>query len=283
MKHRGQGLVDQEGKGRVNGALEQGEGHIEDEQGLHQAVGARAQHLVGGNDLIQAAEHLGIHRVADVVVDRHADHSHGHGAQGRRQDGPLAGLFLFIDQAGNPHKNCPQQEVTQLADAAGAAVEQQVEYILDQADQDAIRRAQAEGSQQGRQLGHIHLHKAGDDGQAEIQKHQQGRHGGEHGRHSEFAGFGLILTHDTFPPGPRCFKSQGPLFAEHRSRAGGEKAPASKNALLRLTQKGTANTGFRCCFFHPDYTVGPGISPGQPPPNSEGSWALPPVGTFTPP
>ena len=32
-------------------------------------------------------------------------------------------------------------------------------------------------------------------------------------------------------------------------------------------------------FFHPDYTVGLGVSPNQPP--IGGSRAVPPVGTFT--
>ncbi len=36
-------------------------------------------------------------------------------------------------------------------------------------------------------------------------------------------------------------------------------------------------------FFHPDYTVGPGVSPGQRTCLQVRSRTIPPVGNFTPP
>ena len=67
-------------------------------------------------------------------------------------------------------------------------MENQVEQVLNEADRHAVHRAKAEGGQQGRQLGDIHLHKAGDEhGQAEVQKHQHGGHGGQHSGDGEFA------------------------------------------------------------------------------------------------
>ena len=56
------------------------------------------------------------------------------------------------------------------------------QHILDQADDNAVNGAQAEGRQQRGQLGQIHLDESGDQhGDGEIEHHQDATHGGQHG------------------------------------------------------------------------------------------------------
>ena len=66
------------------------------------------------------------------------------------------------------------------------------------------------------------------------------------------------------------------LFALDRTGKTNQKAPCCNQKL----QQG-AQTQFACRFLHPDYTVGPGVAPGQHP--CGWSRTLPPVGNCTPP
>ena len=59
--------------------------------------------------------------------------------------------------------------------------------------------------------------------------------------------------------------------------------PAHKNPDTKLVP-GSDHTLYTAQFFsHPDFTVGSGISPDQPPCTHDGSRTIPPVGTFTRP
>ena len=66
------------------------------------------------------------------------------------------------------------------------------------------------------------------------------------------------------------------LFALDRTGKTNQKTPCCNQKL----QQG-AQTQFACRFLHPDYTVGPGVAPGQHP--CGWSRTLPPVGNCTPP
>ena len=200
MKNRRQGLVNQEAENGIQQAFHKRKGHVEHDQAEHQVVGLRVQFLVSAQDQIHAAEHLGIYRVGDVVVDRHADQCHDDRTDQCADGRHFAALVMLIDQARNGSEECPQQKVTHFPDTAGGAMENGCQNVLDQAHSHTVHRAQAEGSQQSRQFGDVHLDKERDEhGQAEIHHHQHKANRRKHGGHSKFTDMVLGLHKKYLP------------------------------------------------------------------------------------
>ena len=138
--------------------------------------------------------------------------------------------------------------------------------ILHQTDHNAIDGTQAEGRQQCGQFGHIHLDKGGNQhGKREIQHHQHTAHGRQHG--GDHKGTNRTFGLHNIPPGRLNRPSKKFLESRQQMEPGGlsglsratNKTPCQQNTLTGRTAS-TANS-FR--FFHPDYTVGFGISPNQ--------------------
>ena len=77
----------------------------------------------------------------------------------------------LVDQAGGEHEARAQQEVAQLAHAAGGG-EQQVDQVLHQADRHAADRPEGERRDQRRKLGEIQLDEA--DGAAFTRDRRDG-------------------------------------------------------------------------------------------------------------
>ena len=63
------------------------------------------------------------------------------------------------------------------------------QQVLQEGDHDAVDRAEREGGQQLRQIGHVQLYEGGDQSRdGEFNEHQQKSHAGEHCGNSQLVG-----------------------------------------------------------------------------------------------
>ena len=200
LDDRGQALIGQQRNNHAEHGLEEGEGHVEADDRLLDALHGRDDRLVRLEDNLLGHD-LVIDRIDDEDVgegraDRHAD-----GADKASDDRALAGLVVLIDQAGRQDEHRAEQEVGQLADACGVS-SHQTQQVFDQADDNPIDRAEAEGTDQGRQVGDVQLDKAGHEGHREAQKSQDEGDGRQHRGHDQGAdvyGFFGLCKHSAFP------------------------------------------------------------------------------------
>lgn len=68
-------------------------------------------------------------------------------------------------------------------------MEHQKQQVFQQSHRHTVDGSEREGCQQLRQIGHVQLHKGGDQGRdGEFDEHQQEGHGGQHGGHCQLVG-----------------------------------------------------------------------------------------------
>ena len=143
---------------------------------------------------------LHIGRVSDEVVGRHTEHRHGCGTGNGTKDGRFAALAVLVDEARHRREHRAQHEVAQLAHTSGGgALDDDVEQVLHEADDHAVHRAEGEGTQQGGQVGEVHLDEGRDEHRdGELDEHQDKGHRAEHGGNGQVVG--RILSHRFCPP-----------------------------------------------------------------------------------
>ena len=201
MQDGRQRLVDQYAEHGIQQALDQREGHVENDQALDQAVGRRQNGLVHAKNGFQRhVVELHIGRVSDEVVGRHTEHRHGCGTGNGTKDGRFAALVVLVDEARHRREHRAQHEVAQLTHTGGGgALDDDVEQVLHEADHYAVHGAQCKGTQQGRQVGKVHLDKAGNEHRdGKLNEHQDKGHRAEHGGNGQVVG--RILSHRFCPP-----------------------------------------------------------------------------------
>lgn len=70
------------------------------------------------------------------------------------------------------------------------------QQVLQEGDHDAVDRAEREGGQQLRQIGHVQLYEGGNQSRdGEFNEHQQEGHAGEHCGNSQLVGCGSDWPH----------------------------------------------------------------------------------------
>ena len=159
VKNGGEGFVDQEAQGGGQQALKQGEGSIEDNQALQQAVDTRANGLIHGDDFIDCHE-LGVDRVRDVVITGDGEKGHHHRTGQRAEEGAFPGLLIVINHASGEGKSGAQDKIAQFPSVnGGGAFDNYLEQIFQESDSHAVPGAQGEGGQQLGQVGDVHLYK----------------------------------------------------------------------------------------------------------------------------
>ena len=106
-------LIDQHADQGIQQALDQSEGHIEDDQALDQAVGRGQDGLIHTQDGFQRhVVELDVGRVGDEVVGRHTEQGHGHSTGHGTDDGVLAALVVLVEVTGQCGEHRTQHEVT---------------------------------------------------------------------------------------------------------------------------------------------------------------------------
>lgn len=188
MQDGGEGLVDQEAQGGVDEALDQGEGGVEHDQAFQQTVDRGTDGLVHPQDGVDGHE-VGVNGIGHIVVEGDGEEGHDDRADQHADERALAGLHPAVEESGGDHEAGAQQEVAQLTSTGGGG-DHQVDQVLHQADHRAVDRAKGESGQQSGQLRNIHLDKAGDQGDREVQEHQHKGDGREHSGHGEGADAG---------------------------------------------------------------------------------------------
>ena len=274
-----QGLIDQQAQYGVQQTLDQREGHVKDHKALDQAVGRGQNGLIHSQNGFQRhVVELYIGRVGDEVVGGHAEHGHDGCTGNGTQNGGLAALVALVDKARHSGEHRAQHKVAQLTHAGGGgALDDDVQQVLHKADDHAVHRTQCKSTQQGGQVGEVHLDKGRDEHrQRELDEHQDKGHRAEHGGNGQVAG--RVFLHGNILPGRSGPKSKigKPLSRGSEPGRQSKTRPAAAN-----TATGRVDTNVVCRFLHPDYTVGPGVAPGQHP--CGWSRTLPPVGNCTPP
>ena len=118
MQQGGEGLVDEEAQAYVDHALAEGEGHVEDEKALPEAVRRWEDGLVHAYDGIQ--RHLIEHHIGgvdDEVVQRQGDDGHQCRAQQGAHKGAFPGFVLveaLVDEARGEGEHGAGDEVEEL-------------------------------------------------------------------------------------------------------------------------------------------------------------------------
>ena len=202
-----EGLVDEEAEGHIDHALAEGEGHVEDQQALPQAVRRGQDGLVHPHDGLE--RHLIEHHIGGIdhkVVQGQGDHGHQRGARDRAHKGALPGLVAaeaLIDEARREGEHGPGDKVEHLAHVGGGgAVDQGEEQVFEEGHGHAVDRSQGKCGQQLRQVGDVHLHEGGDQRRdGELDEHQQEGDGAEHGGDGEFVGL-FCGRHKKYAPFP---------------------------------------------------------------------------------
>ena len=262
MQDGRQGLIDDHAEHGVQQTLDQREGQVEDDEALYEAVGRGQDGLIHAEDGFQRhMVELHIGRVGDEVVGGYAEQGHGGGTRCRAEDGGLAALMMLVDEARHSGEDSAQHKVAQLADTGSAGtLDDDVEQVLHEADDHAVHRAEGERAQQGGQVGEVHLDEGRDEHRnGELDEHQDERHCAEHGGNGQVVG--RIFSHN-FPPGaggPIQIKTGKPFS---RSLEPGRQMKTRPAIAYTITGRAQTNQ-IACRFLHPDYTVGPGVSPGQ--------------------
>ena len=231
MQDGRQGLIDQQAQHGVQQALDQREGHIKDHKALDQAVGRGQDSLIHPQNGFQRhMVELHIGRVGDEVVGGHAEHRHSGCTGDSAQNGGLAALVALVDKARHSGEYRAQHKVAQLAHAgSGGALDDDVQQVLHKADDHAVHRAQCKGTQQGGQVGEVHLDKGRDEHrQRKLDEHQDKGDRAEHGGNGQVVGG--ILFHGSCPPrGIRPIQ----ICSESPFRAGSNRKDKPKSALLQ--------------------------------------------------
>ena len=255
-------LIDQHADQGIQQALDQSEGHIEDDQALDKAVGRGQDSLIHAQDGFQRhVVELDVGRVGDEVVGRYAEHSHGCSACNSTDDGGLAALVVLIDSACHSGENRTQHEVAQLAHAGGGgALDDDVQQVLHKADDHTVHRAKAKSTQQAGRSEKSILTKdgmsIGSGNSMNIRIKATALSIAATVRLWVVFFFMVVVLPGGYAPFKFVRKA---LFALDRTGKTNQKRPAATKKL----QQG-AQTQFACRFLHPDYTVGPGVAPSQP-------------------
>ena len=188
---------------------------------------------------------LHIGRVGDEVVGGHAEHGHDGCTGNGTQNGGLAALVALVDKARHSGEHRAQHKVAQLTHTGGGgALDDDVQQVLHKADDHAVHRAQCKGTQQGGQVGEVHLDKGRDEHrQRELDEHQDKGDRAEHGGNGQIVGG--ILFHGSCPPRgvlPVQICSESPFLA------GSNRKDKPKSALLQ-PKTATGRTDAICLPF----------------------------------
>ena len=124
--------------------------------------------------------------------------------------------MALVDKARHSGEHRAQHKVAQLAHAGGrGALDDDVQQVLHKADDHAVHRAQCKGTQQGGQVGEVHLDERRDEHrQRELDEHQDKGDRAEHGGNGQVVGG--ILFHGSCPP--RGCMPRSNLFGKPFSR-----------------------------------------------------------------
>ena len=222
-------LIDQHAEQGIQQALDQSEGHIEDDQALDKAVGRGQNGLIHAQDGFQRhVVELDVGRIGDEVVGRHTEQGHGHCAD----DGVLAALVVLVEVTGQSREHRTQHEVAQLTHQRGrGALDDHMEQVLHKADDHTVHRAKGKGTQQSGQVGEVHLDEGRDEHrERELDEHQDKGHRAEHGGDGQVVG--RIFSHN-FPPGAAAplNKDWKALFARAGTGKTNENAPCHSLTL----------------------------------------------------
>ena len=197
MQDRRERLIDQHADQGIQQALDQSEGHIEDDQALDKAVCRGQDRLIHAQDGFQRhVVELHIGRVNDEVVGGHAQHTHGHGACHGTDDGRLAALVVLVNITGHGREDGTQDKVGELTHTGrGGALDDDVEQVLHKADDHTIHRAQGKRAQQGGQVREVHLDKCRNQHRdGKLDEHEDECHRAEHGGNGQVVG--RVFFHD---------------------------------------------------------------------------------------
>ena len=168
----------------------------------------------------------------DEVVGGYTEDGHCGGTRQRTEDGGLAALVTLVDEARHSGEDSAQHKVAQLAHAGGGgALDDDVEQVLHEADDHAVHRAEGEGTQQGGQVGEVHLDEGRDEHRdGELDEHQNEGHGAKHSGDGQVVG--RIFSHN-FPPGAAAplNKDWKALFARAGTGKTNENAPCHSLTL----------------------------------------------------
>lgn len=208
MEQWGQRLVDQEAQPHIQQTLEQGKRSVEGDKAAQQPIDGRqgkgrahpGKQSVEGLDnlLIHADDHVdrqkfGVDRVGDEVIHRNTAQRHDDRPRQRTGQRAGAGLPIAVDKSRRNDEADAQQEVAHLPYPAGAGKEQPLDDVFYQTHHDPADRPQAEGRQQGGQLGEVQLHEGGDQKRdGELQEHKDGGRRREHGGNGDLVGPGPL-------------------------------------------------------------------------------------------
>ena len=90
----------------------------------------------------------------------------------------LSVLIIFLSACHTNKSELETIKVAQLAHAGGGgALDDDVEQVLHEADDHAVHRAEGEGTQQGGQVGEVHLDEGRDEHRdGELDEHQDKGH-----------------------------------------------------------------------------------------------------------
>ena len=201
MQDRRERLIDQHADQGIQQALDQSEGHIEDDQALDKAVCRGQDRLIHAQDGFQRhVVELDVGRVGDEVVGRHTEQGHGHGTGHGTDDGVLAALVVLVEVTGQCGEHRPQHEVAPLPHTrGGGALDDDVQQVLHKADDHAVHRAKCECAQQSGQVGEVHLDEGRDEHrERELDEHQDKGHRTEHGGNGQVVG--RVFFHGNFLP-----------------------------------------------------------------------------------
>lgn len=234
MQDRRERLIDQHADQGIQQALDQSEGHIEDDQALDKAVCRGQDRLIHAQDGFQRhVVELDVGRVGDEVVGRYTEQGHGHGTGHGTDDGVLAALVVLVEVTGQCREHRTQHEVAQLTHQRGrGTLDDHMEQVLHKADDHTVHRAKGKGTQQSGQVGEVHLDEGRDEHrERELDEHQDKGHRAEHGGNGQVAG--RVFLHGNIPPGafwPQIKDWKAP-FAWFRNREDNQKRALPQQTL----------------------------------------------------
>ena len=220
-------------------------------------------------------------------VEQAAEDCHAERTQDKTHQSGLFTLVQMIDDHGGQNQGGAHHEVGQVAhEGGGGALEQELQQHLQSQTDHACTGSQEEAAQQNGDLGEVQLIEGGSqEGNREIQHIEDHGNGTAHADDTHPSGRGHLTVLQKEPL--RQLRQQD--HTRRNDHADGEEPQIvmdltenfahknhlkNKNCALRKTLRAQIQFSI---LFHPDSTVGIGISPIQP----FGLRTVPPVGNHT--
>ena len=140
--------------------------------------------------------------------------------------------MALVDKARHSGEHRAQHKVAQLAHAGGGgALDDDMQQVLHKADDNAVHRAEGKCTQQGGQVGEVHLDEGRDEHRdGKLDEHQDEGHRAQHGSNGNVVGRVLFHGFDSFrglcAPCKICSESSFRLYS-------GTGRTKQKSALLQ--------------------------------------------------